>query len=410
MEILVARQPIYDRNLKVIAYELLYRSNSKVNAYIETDGDLATAAIIMEAFLDGEIETMTDGKLGFINFSDNFLKSDVVKLLPTKYLGIEILETVEPTDEMLNTCAELNSLGYTIVLDDYIYTEATKRFIPYAKIIKLDFLSSTDTQLQTIVQEYKNQGIKFLAEKIETKEAFIKARSYGYSYFQGYYFCRPALIENKVLLPLQVSALQVLQMLQDDNCNLNKIAEIISYDPGIMYKLFRLANSIIYGGRSEIKEVNVALARIGLKELRTWMLFVLMHGMHEEKPNELIRQSMLRARVAEEIYRKKNLIGSASDFSLLGLFSLLDAIMDVSLDVILSSIKINKRVKSALVSPDNDAYGAVIKIIRAYDEADWDEAEKAGDIINLSIEEYGKIYLNAVKWCDARYRSLYAKR
>ena len=409
MNIVVARQPIYDKKLNVVAYELLYRRNTKINEYSEADDNLATVSVIIGTLLNGGLENITDNKLGFINFTDSLLTNDAIRLLSAKHLVIEILETVNPTEEVLNACEELMNLGYTIALDDYIYTDLTRRFIQYATIIKMDFQNSTDDKLKNIVKKYKKSGIKFLAEKIETKKDFIKAKSFGYNYFQGYYFRRPELVENKVLLPLQVAALQVYEMLRDDNCDINKLIEIISYDPGMLYKLFRLANSVIYGGRYTTKQANLAIMRIGLKELRTWILFILMHGINTEKPDELIKQSIIRARAAEEICVKKKLSNDVSGFSMLGLFSLLDALLDIPFNVILSSINIHDKIKAALMDPDanDDIYSIVIRFIRAYDNADWEGAAKAGALINLSIEEYGNIYLNTIKWCDSMYKNIF---
>jgi EAL and modified HD-GYP domain-containing signal transduction protein len=407
MDIIIARQPIFDKNLKVVAYELLYRSNIKDEQYTGVDGDFSTASIIMGSFLHGGIENITDNKLAFINFTDSLLKNDVIKLLPAKQLVIEILETVKPDEDIFAACRELNKLGYTLALDDYVFNELTKEFINYAKIIKMDFNLSSDDQLQSIVNEYRTKGIKFLAEKIETKDQFIKAQKYGYTYFHGYYFCRPSLVANKVLLPLQMNALNLLRLLLDENCEINDIAKIINYDPGMKYKLLRLANSVLYGGRQKIRKSNIAIAKIGLEQLRTWVLFVVMHGMYMDKPNELIKQSMIRARVAERICTLKNLSEDTSVFSMLGLFSLLDAIMDISFEVILASLNIADDIKAALINPNesNDVICIVLRLIRAYDDVNWKEAEEMGTLINLSLEEYVDIYVDSIKWCDGVFKS-----
>jgi EAL and modified HD-GYP domain-containing signal transduction protein len=407
VEILFARQPIYDRKLRMIGYELLYRSATKSNEGLGTDGDTATASVLIGTFLNCGIENITNRKLGFINFTDNLLKSDTIRLLPTKYLVIEILETIDPNDETLNTCSQLRKLGYTIALDDFVYNESTERLIKYANILKMDFLASTDQQLSDIVKKYKKKGKKFLAEKIETKEQFEKAKAYGYDYYQGYYFSRPVLIHKKVLMPLHINTLQVLGLLQNDDCDIHKVAKILNYDPGMTHKLFMLANSVTYGGRHRIKNVNHALMRVGIKELRTWILFILMHGMHAEKADELIRQSIIRARIAENICQLKNL-NAAADFSLLGLFSLLDAIMDVPFETIFLTVKIPEHVEAALLSPGNDKYGFLVRLLNAYDKGDWTTAEEAANCIELSLEEYGTIYFNAIQWCDGKYKNLYS--
>jgi EAL and modified HD-GYP domain-containing signal transduction protein len=405
VEILFARQPIYDRNLRVIGYELLYRSVIDLNENLEADGDIATASVLIGAFLNCGIENITNRKLGFINFADNLLKSDIIKLLPNKHLVIEILETIDPSDEILDICGQLKKLGFTIALDDFVHNESTEKLVKYAKILKMDFLTSTNRQLHEIVQKYKKKGKKFLAEKIETREQFDKAKAYGYDYFQGYYFSKPVLIHRKVLMPLQSNALQVLGLLQDDDCDVRKVAQILNYDPGMTHKLFMLANSVAYGGRHRIRNISHALMRVGLKELRTWILFILMHGMHQDKADELIRQSIIRARIAEDICATKNLDADTSCFSLLGLFSLLDAIMDVPFRTIFLSVKIPEHIEAALLNPGDDIYGCVVQLLSAYDRGDWAAAEEAGGHIKLSLKEYGAIYFNAIQWCDSRYKS-----
>jgi len=403
-EIVIARQPIYDRRMRVFAYELLYRNSVQTNSYNEENRDYATASVLASAFLSRGIENMTDKKMGFINFTNNLLDLECIKSLPAHHLGIEIRDTITPTDESLEICSELSDLGYTLALDDYVIGSASEGFVKYAKIIKVDFINSTDEQIKAVVAKYRSKDIKFIAESIETKETYDKARAYGFDYFQGYYFSRPAVIKSTLISPLHINVLQVLSIMRDEDCAIKNIAEVIKYDPGMVHQLYRLANSVAYGTDKRIDTLSGAIVRIGLNDLRTWMFFMLTHNMYSEKPNELIKQSILRAKAAEEICIQRNL-GDSSDFSLLGLFSLLDAIMDSPYETIVNSIPMPERLKRALTRPGKDYYGAVITMMRAYDRADWNGAEQAGMLIDLSLDEYGKIYLDAVKWCDIKCAS-----
>ena len=337
--------------------------------------------------------------MGFINFTDNFLAADCIKTIPARQLGIEIPEAATPTPELLNACIELSNLGYTLALDDNFVDNVSDEFSQYVRIIKVDFLKSTDAHARAVVKKYKSKGTKFIAEKIETKEAYEKAKDYGYDYFQGYYFTRPAVITSTLISPLHINVLRLLSLMRNDDCDINEIARVIKYDPGMVHKLFRLANSVVYSADQKVDTLNDAIIRVGLGELRLWLFFMLTHNIYSEKPNELVKQSMLRARAAEEISRQKNL-GDSPGFSLIGLFSLLDAIMDAPFDMILSDIPMPEKLKDALMKSDGDTYGYVINLIRAYDRADWNEAEQSGENIDLSLDEYGKIYLDAVEWCD----------
>ena len=202
MDILVARQPIYDLNLNVFSYELLYRGSKEDNFYNGADADSSTYRVIVNSFLDIGIEKLTDYKRGFINFTEKILLSGIVSIFPKDFIGVEILENINPTDEILNVCANLKEAGYMIVLDDFVLTENSYRLLEIADIIKMDFLNSTDEELRSMVKKYKRRRLKFLAEKIETRERFDNAKEWGYSYFQGYYFNKPTIVSHKAIKPL----------------------------------------------------------------------------------------------------------------------------------------------------------------------------------------------------------------
>ena len=401
LDIAIARQPIYDKSLKVYAYELLYRNSSNKNSCDEEDGDFATASVIAGAFISCGFESLTDKKMGFVNFTDTFLSIDNIKALPAKHLGIEIHETSEVSPEAISSCKELYELGYTLILDDYILGGPGDEIVQYTKIIKVDFLKSTDEQAWSIVSKHRGKGIKFIAEKIETKEAYEKARAYGYDYFQGFYFSRPSIITSTLISPLHINVLRVLSLLRNEDCDINEVSAIIKYDPGIAHKLYRLANSVAYGTGQKVNTLKDAIMRIGLSELRVWLFFMLTYSMYSEKPNELVKHSILRARIAEEICNLKNL-GDSPGFSLIGLFSMLDTIMDAPFETILGNIPMPERLKEALINPGKDIYGAALNMIRAYDRADWNEAELSGGYIDMSLNEYSRIYMDSVTWCDSK--------
>jgi EAL and modified HD-GYP domain-containing signal transduction protein len=216
MKILIARQAIYDRDSRIIAYELLHRDSKNITSYVEPpDGDFATASVVTGAFYSGGIENLTGRKMGFVNFTETLLKSGIVKALPPRYAGVEVLETVEPGDGVLGALTELKRHGYRISLDDYVYDESTRKLIEYADIIKIDFKSSNDDEKRFIVREYKGSGIKFVAEKIETKEDYLKAWEYGYDYFQGFYLCAPEMMEIGETRPARAGACRAAQRLRD---------------------------------------------------------------------------------------------------------------------------------------------------------------------------------------------------
>jgi EAL and modified HD-GYP domain-containing signal transduction protein len=407
MEFYIARQPIYNKDLQVIAYELLYRSGDKNNLFdLENDPDKATITVVLNTFLNVGIDALTNSLPGYINFTEKTLTSGVVQKLPKDYIGVEILESVKPTEEIISTCSDLHELGYLLILDDFAHNKESEKFIQYSGVIKMDFMSSTDEELKRMVKRYQHKGIKFVAEKVETREDFNKAVEYGYDYFQGYYFSKPSIVKGLGVNPYYASMLKILRMLQEEDCDYQEIASVINYYPTVTYSILRLANSVMYGGAHKIKSVLSALVRIGAKELKSWIMYIIAHGTNKNKPDELIKQSMIRARVAEGLCASQNLSTNVYTFSLMGLLSLMDVIMDTTMEELMSHIEIYEDVRKALTNPGEDMYSAAIQMIKAYEVGDFDGAEKYGNIIGVSLSLYQELYLEAIKRCDTVYNEL----
>ncbi|MCS0672034.1 EAL and HDOD domain-containing protein [Cytobacillus firmus] len=191
MEVFVARQPIFNSKEEVFAYELLYRNN-QVNAFPEIDEDQATAEVIINSFLNIGIDYLSEGKPCFINFTEKLLKLKLPAYFRPREIVVEILETVEPSAELVNICKDLKELGYQIALDDYVFNETNpfaRQLLKYADIIKVDFLNTPKDMREKIEMLVNHLKIKTVAEKVETRESYEEAKSKGYDYFQGYFFC-----------------------------------------------------------------------------------------------------------------------------------------------------------------------------------------------------------------------------
>ena len=403
-DILVARQPIYDVNLNVFSYELLYRGSKENNFYDGNDADASTYRVICNAFLDIGISKLTGYKKGFINFTEKILLSGIVNIFPKDYIGIEILESINPTYEVISMCKSLKESGYMIVLDDFVLTENTESLLELADIVKMDFLNTSDEELKNIIKPYKRSKIKFLAEKIETREKFEHAKDWGYSYFQGYYFNKPTIVSHKTIKPLYSNVIKIIEMLnREESCDMRKIVQLIEYDPAIALKILRLVNSVMYRGFSEITNIQMALARIGIKDLKVCMMLVLINDLDKNKPNELIRTSIIRAKMAEDIALKIGHPKLSDTFSLMGLISLMDVMIDIPLTQILDSLNVSKDIERALLNPSSDIYSYTIELIKAFDGADWEKVDYYSKKLNISISDLSDISVRAIVWCDKHY-------
>jgi EAL and modified HD-GYP domain-containing signal transduction protein len=199
LDTFVARQPIFDINEDVVAYELLFRNNNEHNKFNNIDGDVATSKVIINSFLLIGINNLTNGKKAFINFTENLILNDIASLLPKEYVTIEILESVTPSKDIIRSCKNLKQAGYTIALDDFVLLDNLDELIKLADIIKIDFTITKGNKRKEVMDKILkiNSKIKFLAEKIETREDFTIAASMGYSLFQGYFFSKPTIFNGK---------------------------------------------------------------------------------------------------------------------------------------------------------------------------------------------------------------------
>lgn len=370
-DIHVARQPIFDCNQDVFGYELLFRSNV-VNAYDGIDGDHATHSVISNSFLLLGIESITDGKKAFINFTANSLKNNIPAILPKELLAVEILEDVAPDEEIINACKNLKEAGYLIVLDDFMYTKEYMPLIRLADIIKVDFLATPRQERLEVVKRLKNYPIKFLAEKVESQEEFKEALRMGYSYFQGYFFSKPIIMSGKNLPEYKANHLQILQELNRPELEFRQIEEIIKKDVSLSYKLLKFINSPLFGLRSNIESLRQALTLLGTKELIKWLSLITLKGIASDKPGELILESLIRARFCEMLAAGIMPKQYQSNAFLMGMFSYIDVLLDRSLQDILAEIPLADEIKNALLEKEHNQFYYLYKLIQNYEKGDWE--------------------------------------
>lgn len=267
MDVFLARQPIFDRFNKLFGYELLFRDSEK-NIYQSEDGDKATIEVLKNSFINIGIEKVTGGKKAFINFTENILKSDIFTILPPKSVIVEILEDIEPTEEILELCKKLKKIGYVIALDDFVYSDKYRNLIEIADIIKVDFKITKGYERRKVIDQVNSEDILFLAEKVETMEEFNEAVSFGYSYFQGYYFSKPLIILGKRISENKAVHMKLMQEINSDSFTIDRIENLIKRDLSLSFKLLKLINSANYCFVSEIKSMKQALALLGEKEIK----------------------------------------------------------------------------------------------------------------------------------------------
>ncbi len=399
-----ARQPILDRNKELYAYELLFRDGLE-NAFPDIDGDEATSRMIEGSQFSFGLDDFLGDKPGFINFTLETLQKKYPSMLPKEQVVIEILETVQPGKRLLALCQQLKEQGYVLALDDYIHQPVWRHFYPFIDIIKIDFRStSTDTihQVKAAIAEFPQ--IKLLAEKVETNEEFQLALDMGFSYFQGYFFSKPEMMQSKALSPAQMTLAELLYETSKSDMDLGKITEVFQRDVHLSYKLLRYSNSAIFKRRAEIETIKQALVVLGQAELKKFLSLLFTAQISSDKPAELMRMSMTRARFAEGLALLHGKVDTAKAF-LTGLMSLMDAILDEPIDSVMSKLPLAKEIKEALVDKQG-ILADYIQLIQFYETGNWQEANKAIDSMQLPGDQVPDAYHTAIQWTNEQMKAL----
>ncbi len=400
-DVYVARQPIFDRRKRIFGYELLFRDGPE-NAFPNVNGDKASSELLSSSLLTVGLERLTSGKRAFVNFTEDLLVKNVPSLFSKETIVVEVLENVLPTEGALSACSALNETGYMIALDDFIYGSPAMSFLPHVTLIKMDFQCSDAEKIGQNVKELSTYPVKFLAEKVETPEDFAQAYNVGFSYFQGFFFSKPHTLKARDIVPNRdnMALLQLMAEVNKEEFEYGRLENLIKKDVSLSYKLLRYINSAYFRRVREISSIRQAMVMLGEVGIRRFIALIAMAKLAESKPDELARTSVVRARFCEQL--SKACPGGFQDSELftLGLFSLIDAILDQTMGSVMKTLPLSESIKAALVRGEGDLVG-FIELVRHYEAGNWRGVSKAA--LDLGINDKGipSIYVDALGWADS---------
>jgi EAL and modified HD-GYP domain-containing signal transduction protein len=370
MEVFVARQPIFDRQQQVYAYELLFRSGFEQNFFDHWDGNASSKQVLTNSFLSIGMETLTNGKKAFINFTRKLLLDQVASIFPQNLMVVEILENVEPDEEIISACKNLKDLGYLLVLDDFVFAPGYESLIDLVDIIKVDFIQTQGTARGDVIHDVGVSRIKYLAEKVETREDFEQAQDFGYSYFQGYYFSKPQIIAGRDVPTYKLNYLQILNEINQPEVDFDELEKVLKQDLSLSYKLLKYINSPYFGFDNKIRSIKHALSLLGIRESQKWLSLFALQIIGKDKSQELLAMSLTRAHSCEMIAPAIDNKNRASEFFLMGLFSMIDALLDQPLEDILAKLPLADDIKKALLGEKNHVRN-VYELVVSYEKGDW---------------------------------------
>jgi EAL and modified HD-GYP domain-containing signal transduction protein len=365
-DIFIGRQPILDREQRLVAYELLFRSGQQ-NAANITDNLAATASVISHAFLDLGIEKALGPYKGFINCDASLLRSDMLEALPADKIVLEVLETVELTSEIVERCTELKERGFTIALDDFVdFADRFRPLLKVAEIVKVDLLPLDDAGLVRTTRILQQWPLKLLAEKVDSREQADRCHALGYDLFQGYYFARPTIIAGKKLGQSELALMRLLGLVLED-AETDELEKVLKQEPGLTVSLLRLTNSAASGIRVRVNSLRQAIAVLGRRQLQRWLqLLLYATDAAATSPGALLQLAATRGRLMELLAARLKPGDRAFEDKafMTGIMSLMPALMSMPIEQIIAGIDVAADVRSALENRDGPV-GALLKLTEA---------------------------------------------
>ncbi len=393
----IARQPIVDAHREVYGYELLFRG-----AGPGPDGgagdDLATAEVLVGAFMDLGVARLVGPHRAFVNVGPGFVARGEAEGLPPARVVLELLEHSQPTDRLLEGLARLRHAGFSIALDDYAGQAHLQPFLDQVDWVKVDLTLVEASRLEAVLAQLPDR-LTLLAEKVETAAQFEHCRALGFHYFQGFFFARPQVVSGRRPRPNRLALVRLLAVLHDPQVQVRDLEALLAQEPALGARVLRYVNAPCFGLGRPVASLHQAILVMGLRTLRNWVTLVVMAGL-EDKPRELVKLAMVRARTAQCWARA---MGQDADAAFtVGLFSLLDAFLDLPLPQALAELPLDPSVQAALLRHEGPL-GRLLEGIEAYEQGRWSVLERWPEPARLALRE---AYLEAIAWADENVAAL----
>jgi EAL and modified HD-GYP domain-containing signal transduction protein len=395
----LARQPILTKDEKVFGYELLFRESPE-DRHFASNAESATCSTIDTLNVMG-LDVVCDGRFGFINCSHQMLLKEYILLLPPDKVVVEIQETVPADDSTVGACQRLKQKGYRIALDNFGSNDPRKALVPHVDILKVDIRRFTQEESAAIVKAHVSDKCSLLAQKVESRLQFITAAKDGFSLFQGYFFRHPERMRARHIPGNHAGQLRLLKAISAPVPDLAAIEDLIKHDASLCYRLLRYLNSPLLGVSCPVQSVRHAMNLLGEQELIRWIRMATTLMMGQDKCSDLILSSLVRARFCELIAPKVN--HGQTDLFLLGLFSLMDAILEVPMGVVVEGLAFDPETKEELLAARmgrDTPLAPIYHLMVAREEGDWEEVAAQAKKLNLALTFVNRAFSEAMAWAN----------
>lgn len=392
-EVLLARQPILDGDLTAVGYELLYREAGSDEANVRDD-ELATARVSLRAMTEIELERLVDQRRAWINVTREFVLGGLAQTIPPDRVVLELLEDQFVDEALIEALAKLRMGGYQVALDDFTLSPSIEPLLPRVDIVKLDLRALGHEGLTSLAHDLSRHHLTLVAEKLEDHADFEIALAAGCHLFQGYFFCRPEVIEGTLIAPNKLALLKLAADVQDPSVDLAALDRIISTDVALSYRLLRYINSAYFSLRQPVSTVMQAVTMLGIDNVRSWTTMMILAQIGG-KPRELFVTALVRARFCQLTGQDDDAQGS--ELFALGLFSVIDALTDRPMASVVSSLPFPPEMRDALVNRTGP--GRLLDCVAAMEAGEF---RRARALVANAPEHY----LEALAWSNETAKHL----
>jgi EAL and modified HD-GYP domain-containing signal transduction protein len=395
----IGRQPILNRQQQIIGYELLFRQTLESKTAEFSSDMQAGTNVLVNTLSNMGADWLVGSKLAFINVAESMLESSFLELLQPQRVVLEIVESTQPTPELLSRLKDLRSQGFGVALDDFVMTPHAMQFIEYANYVKFDIQQLGMPQLPAISKELRRYPLIQVAEKVETKEEFKQCMDIGLDCFQGFYFAHPETLSSKVINPSYANILNLLNMLRN-NAEIRDIENALKRDVALSFKLLRYINSAGFGLSCEIQSFRHAVTILGYQKLYRWLTLLLVTaGAESGTPPALLKTAVTRGRLVELI-GGNFLDGQERDnLFIVGMFSLLDVLLDMPMEKILETLILPESVTDALLHRSG-IYGPFLELAEACEDPEMADVPRLCEQLVISPEMLNRAHVQALSWVE----------
>ena len=394
----IGRQPILNRQQNIIGYELLFRLDADaIKAEFSSDLQAGTN-VLVNTLSNMGTDWLVGSKLAFLNVEGPMLESNFLELLHPQRVVLEILETVDPSAEVIQRLKDLRGQGFGLALDDFVMSPQTQPFLDIVNYVKVDIQQSGLAGSVELAKQLARYPVLKVAEKVETKEEFKTCWQAGFDCFQGYYFAHPETLSAKVINPAYANILSLLNMIRN-NAEIKDIENALKRDVALSFKLLRYINSAGFGLSCEIHSFRHAVTILGYQKLYRWLTLLLVTAGNENASPALMKTAVTRGRFVELIGQHFVEGHDRDNLFIVGVFSLLDVMLEMPMEQILDNLLLPDNVRDALIAKEG-LYGPFLQLAEACEDPDLADVGPLCDSLGITAETLNKAHIAALAWVE----------